>query len=101
MREVVDGTLAQRSAPQGHGLGLEPRELPFIGPPTTLRLADDIVDLDVDQALEPDMVINLEVPLEWPGHYAVHLERSFLITAGGAEPMLAQDRSSALVAGRP
>ncbi|MDP9260078.1 MAG: M24 family metallopeptidase [Actinomycetota bacterium] len=100
MRAVVDGTLAQRSAPQGHGLGLEPRELPFIGPPTELRLADDIVDLEVDQALEPGMVINLEVPLEWPGHYAVHVERSFLIGAGGVEPLLVQDRSSALPAGR-
>jgi Xaa-Pro dipeptidase len=100
MRAVVNGTLAQRSAPQGHGLGLEPRELPFIGPPTDLRLADDIVDLDVDQALEPRMVINLEVPLEWPGHYAVHVERTFLITADGVEPLLAQDRDSALLAGR-
>ena len=100
MRAVVDGTLAQRSAPQGHGLGLEPRELPFIGPPTDLRLADDIVDLDVDQALEPGMVINLEVPLEWPGHYAVHVERTFLITPDGVEPLLAQDRGSALLAGR-
>jgi Xaa-Pro dipeptidase len=99
MRAVVDGTPAQRSAPQGHGLGLEPRELPFIGPPTDLRLADDIVDLEVDQALEPGMVINLEVPLEWPGHYAVHVERSFVIGAGGVEPLLAQDRSSALLAG--
>jgi Xaa-Pro dipeptidase len=99
MRAVVDGTLAQRSGPQGHGLGLEPRELPFIGPPTELRLKDDFIDLDVDQALEPGMVINLEVPLDWPGHYAVHVERSFLITGDGVEPLLAQDRSSALVAG--
>ena len=43
------------------------------------------------------MVINLEVPLEWPGHYAVHVERSFVITASGVEPLLPQDRSSALV----
>jgi Xaa-Pro aminopeptidase len=100
MRTVVDGTVAQRSAPQGHGLGLEPRELPFIGPPSELRLKDDFADLGVDQALEPGMVINLEVPLDWPGHYAVHVERSFLITGDGVEPLLAQDRSSALVAGR-
>jgi Xaa-Pro aminopeptidase len=99
MRDVVDGTLAERSAPQGHGLGLEPRELPFIGPPTELRLADDIVDLAVDQALEPGMVINLEVPLEKPGHYAVHVERTFVITTGGVEPITTQDRSGALVPG--
>jgi Xaa-Pro aminopeptidase len=96
MRSVVDGTLAERAGPQGHGLGLEPRELPFIGPPTDLRLADDVVDLSVDQPLEPGMVINLEVPLEKPGHYAVHVERSFLITPDGVEPLIAQDRSSAL-----
>jgi Xaa-Pro aminopeptidase len=97
MRGVVDGTLAERSAPQGHGLGLEPRELPFIGPPTELRLADDIVDLAVDQALEPGMLINLEVPLELPGHYAVHVERTFLITTDGVEPITTQDRAGAFV----
>ena len=96
MRDVVDGTLAERAAPQGHGLGLEPRELPFIGPPTELRLADDVVDLAVDQSLEPGMVINLEVPLEVPGRYAVHVERTFLITPEGVEPITAQDRSAAL-----
>jgi Xaa-Pro dipeptidase len=99
MRDVVDGTLAERSAPQGHGLGLEPRELPFIGPPTELRLADEIVDLAIDQALEPGMVINLEVPLEVPGHYAVHVERTFLITPHGVEPITTQDRTRALVPG--
>jgi Xaa-Pro aminopeptidase len=97
MRDVVDGTLAERSLPQGHGLGLEPRELPFIGAPTDLRLADDVVDLAVDQALEPGMVINLEVPLEKPGHYAVHVERTFVITPEGVEPIAAQDRSGAMV----
>jgi Xaa-Pro dipeptidase len=99
MRAIVDGTDAERSLPQGHGLGLEPRELPFIGPPTDLRLADDVVDLAVDQSLEPGMVINLEVPLEKPGHYAVHVERTFLITNGGVEPITPQDRSRALVPG--
>jgi len=99
MRAVVDGTDAERSLPQGHGLGLEPRELPFIGPPTDLRLADDVVDLAVDQALEPGMVINLEVPLEQPGQYAVHVERSFLITGDGVVPLTSQDRSHAFVAG--
>jgi Xaa-Pro dipeptidase len=96
MRDVVAGTLAERSLPQGHGLGLEPRELPFIGPPTDLRLADDIVDLGVDQALEPGMVINLEVPLDKSGHYAVHVERTFVITADGVEPITSQDRSRAV-----
>ena len=99
MRDVVDGTLAERSLPQGHGLGLEPRELPFIGPPTDLRLADDVVDLAVDQLLEPGMVINLEVPLDKAGHYAVHVERTFVIGDDGVEPITAQDRSRPLVPG--
>jgi Xaa-Pro aminopeptidase len=99
MRGVVDGTIAERSLPQGHGLGLEPRELPFIGPPTDLRLADEVVDLAVDQPLEPGMVINLEVPLEKAGHYAVHVERTFVITAEGFEAITAQDRTRALVPG--
>ena len=97
MRGVVDGTLAERSLPQGHGLGLEPRELPFIGPPTDLRLADDVVDLAVDQLLEPGMVINLEVPLDKAGHYAVHVERTFVIGDDGVEPIAPQDRSRPLV----
>jgi Xaa-Pro aminopeptidase len=96
MRDIVDGTVAERSLPQGHGLGLEPRELPFIGPATDLRLADDVVDLGVDQALEAGMVINLEVPLDKPGHYAVHVERTFVITADGVEAITSQDRSRAV-----
>ena len=99
MRAIVDGTPAELSLPQGHGLGLEPRELPFIGPATELRLADDIVDLAVDQTLEAGMVINLEVPLSIPGHYAVHVERTFVITAGGVQPITRQDRAEAAVAG--
>ena len=95
MREVADGTLAERAAPQGHGLGLEPRELPFIGPPTELRLADDVVDLAVDQSLEPGMVDQPRGATGDAGHYAVHVERTFLITAGGVEPITAQDRSAA------
>ena len=45
------------------------------------------------------MVINLEVPLSIPGHYAVHVERTFVITAGGAQPITRQDRAEAAVAG--
>jgi len=45
------------------------------------------------------MVINLEVPLEQPGQYAVHVERSFLITGDGVVALTSQDRSHAFVAG--
>ncbi len=94
MRAVVDGTLAESSAPQGHGLGLEPKELPFIAADRGLRLKDDCVDLDANQTLEPDMVLNLEVPHEVPGQYAVHVERTFVLDRDGLRGITEQDRST-------
>jgi Xaa-Pro aminopeptidase len=97
MRAVVDGTLAETSAPQGHGLGLEPKELPFIAADRGLRLKDDCVDLDANQTLEPDMVLNLEVPLDVPGQYAVHVERTFVLDGDGLRGITPQERGSEVI----
>lgn len=105
MRAAVDGSPAAASKPQGHGLGQEPKELPFIAPVAGERLADECVDIDADLGLEEGMVINLEVPLEVPGSRSLQIEQSFLITAGGAEPLVSQRRerveASGSLAGSP
>ena len=99
MRAVVDGTAVADSQPQGHGLGQEPKELPFISAVDGQRLVDACVDLDADVALEEGMVINLELPLEVPGKRWFQIEQTFVIRSGGAEPITAQDRSRIIIAG--
>jgi Xaa-Pro dipeptidase len=99
MRAVADGTVAAACLPVGHGLGQEPRELPYVAPVGGLRLVDDCVDLDADVALEAGMVINLEIPLDVPGRRSFQVERSFVVTDGGARPICAQDRSQLAKAG--
>ncbi len=99
MRAVVDGTVVAGSQPQGHGLGQEPKELPFISAVGGQRLTDDCVDLDADVALEEGMVINLEFPFELSGKRWFQIEQTFVIRSEGAEPITAQDRSKVVVAG--
>jgi Xaa-Pro dipeptidase len=105
MRASVDGSPASASKPQGHGLGQEPKELPFIAPVAGERLVDECVDLDADIVLEEGMVINLEVPLEVPGSRSLQIEQSFVIAAGGADPLVPQRRdrveSAGSLAGSP
>ncbi len=99
MRAVVNGTLVAGSQPQGHGLGQEPKELPFISAVKGQRFVDDCVDLDADVALEEGMVVNLELPFEVPGKRWFQIERTFVIRSAGAEPITAQDRSKIVLAG--
>ena len=98
MRAVVDGSVASASRPQGHGLGQEPKELPFIAPVEGERFADGCIDVEVDLALEEGMVINLEVPLEVPGGRSFQVEQSFLIRADGAEELTTQPREQVVTA---
>ena len=99
IRAVVDGAVVAGSQPQGHGLGQEPKELPFISAVEGQRLVNKCVDLDADLALEEGMVINLELPLEIPGKRWFQIERTFVIRSGGAEPITTQDRSKIVIAG--
>ena len=85
--------------PHGHGLGLEMRDYPILVPDTGLRIRDNFVDLPADLTIEEGMVIDLEAPLFEPGIGSLHRERSFLVTAVGAEPLVHQDRSAPLTVG--
>jgi len=80
------------SNPHGHGLGLEVRDYPILVADNGRRIGDDCVDVSSDLMLEPDMVLNLESCIFMPGAGAVHIEKSFLVTPTGSEPLLFQDR---------
>lgn len=85
MRAHIDRT-GVVSSPQGHGLGLEAREYPLIGG-----------HRGNDHELEARMVVNLEAATFLPGVASMHIERSFVIGARGAEPLLAEPLDRLLV----
>lgn len=71
-------------SPSGHGVGIEPKEYPFIGASVQGRYADQLMSAEAaDVELMASMVINLECPISIPGEWSVHTERTFLITEGG------------------
>ena len=80
------------SFPHGHGLGLEARDYPIVVDDNGLKIADGIVSLPSDLALEANMVINLECAIFMAGLASLHIEKSFLITMDGCEPLVSQDR---------
>lgn len=98
-RRALDGSPAHDAALQGHGLGAEPRELPFIGSLADAVLEDECVAEGGDIALEEGMVINLEATLSRHGDRSVGVERTFVIAASGAELVVPQDRRLPLVGG--
>lgn len=98
MRSAVEGTPAAGSQPQGHGLGQEPKEAPFIAP-VSGRFEDECVSVDSNLVFEPGMVINLEVPFEVPGLRSFQVEQSFLVTESGASPLANQPRKQIVTAG--
>jgi Xaa-Pro aminopeptidase len=81
------------SFPHGHGFGLDVRDYPIIVDDNGLRIRDDCVDVASDLLLETDMVLNLEVPIFMPGVASMHIEQSFVVTAGGGELLVPQDRA--------
>jgi Xaa-Pro aminopeptidase len=82
----------EASYPHGHGLGLEPRDYPIIVAPNRLRIKDDCLDVSSDLPLEAGMVINLEAAIFAPPCASLNIEKTFLITEGASEPLIAQDR---------
>ena len=96
MRIAIDGT-GVVSSPQGHGIGLEAREYPLIGPSSRARIRDDCVNLPGDLELEARMVVNLEAATFLPGVASLHVERSFVVGPRGAEPLLAEPLDRLLV----
>jgi Xaa-Pro dipeptidase len=83
---------------QGHGLGLEAREYPLLGPAIGGRLGDECVDVDADLPLEVGMVINLECGQHVAGVGSLAVEVTLLVTESGAEPLVPQERSHPTVA---
>jgi Xaa-Pro dipeptidase len=86
------------SFPHGHGLGMEIRDYPIIVPNNGLRLQDDCVNVSSDLPMEEGMVNNLEACVFLPMIGSVAIEESFLVTAGGAQPLSAQDRRAPFIA---
>lgn len=80
------------SFPHGHGLGLEARDYPILVANNGLRIRDEIVNVSSDLPLEVNMVINLESAIFVTSVASVHIEKSFLITPDGCEPLISQDR---------
>jgi Xaa-Pro aminopeptidase len=64
---------------QGHAIGLQTREHPVINFTKFKKIADDIVDIDVDIPLEEGMVINIETPADVRGKGAYQVELTFQI----------------------
>lgn len=96
MRAEIDGTDLV-SSPQGHGIGLEAREYPLIGPSGKGRIRDDCIDLPGELELEARMVVNLEAATFLPGIASLHVERSFVVGSQGTEPLLAEPLDRLLV----
>ena len=63
----------------GHGIGLEPREYPIMGPGGPKAIRDGIVRTTTDMPFEPGMVISLETSLYEPGEGSFEVERTFLV----------------------
>jgi Xaa-Pro dipeptidase len=102
---AMRAALAQRGIVQslahGHGLGIEVRDLPLVMVDNGAFIRDECVDLPADLRLEENMVINLEAPLLTPGVRSVHCEQTFVVTATGSRPLIAQDREAPILAGVP
>jgi Xaa-Pro dipeptidase len=99
MRDELSAGGITESFPHGHGVGLELRDYPIVVPDNGRRIRDDCVDVASDLALEEGMVVNLEVPVFTLGESSIHCEQSFVVTAGGARPLTAQQRDLPVVQG--
>ena len=87
MQRVIDGSEIRVAAPHGHGLGLEVRDYPVIVADNGRHLRDDCIDIPADLPLEANMVVNLEASSFLAGEASLHIEETFLITAGGPEAL--------------
>lgn len=79
--------------PHGHGVGLEVRDYPILVPDSNLRICDGCLDVAADLPLESGMVFSLEAGIFAPGVGSLQVEKNYLITAQGSEPLVPQDRT--------
>jgi Xaa-Pro dipeptidase len=78
--------------PHGHGLGLEVRDYPILVPDSGLMIEDGCVRVPADLEMEEGIVNNLEACVFLPGAGSVHMEKTYLVTAGGCRALTSQDR---------
>jgi len=97
MQQTLKDYAITESFPHGHGVGLEVRDYPILVPDSGLRIRDDCVDVPADLPLETNMVVNLEAPLFLAGVGSLHIEETYLITADGYQPLVAQERSRVFI----
>jgi Xaa-Pro dipeptidase len=64
---------------QGHGIGLEPREYPIMGPGNMVRLKDQVTSVTSEFTLEVGMVLSLETSIYEPGAGSYEVERTFVV----------------------
>lgn len=88
---------AATSYVHGHSLGVEMRDLPLLVESLSGSIEDDCIVESADLCIERDMVINLEAPLFLPGIASLHVEQTFLVTGGGAEPLVEQPRERPVI----
>jgi Xaa-Pro aminopeptidase len=96
MGEALSAHGVTATFPFGHGFGIESRDYPILVPANGRRIIDECVDVDSDLPLEEGMVVNLEVPLFTLGVGSMQTEQSFVVTADGCRPLVAQAREAPL-----
>lgn len=94
MAEVLAEHPVVCDPPTGHGLGLEIRDWPVLGPAQGRRISDACVDVDADLPLEAGMAINLEISAFMPGVASVEVERTVVVTERGRRDLVPQPRES-------
>jgi Xaa-Pro dipeptidase len=92
MRRQLGPVGELRSPPKGHGLGIELRDYPLIGPTSGRRITDDCVNVPADIELDQGMVINLEGLGYLPGRASYAVEQTFVVEAGGGRLLTKQER---------
>lgn len=76
----------------GHGIGVEARDWPVIGPGRKPRGEGRLEAIMANPPIEQDAVLCLEVPYWEFGRGAVHIEYTLRVTSHGFEPLIPHER---------
>ena len=77
---------------EGHGVGLNFREYPFINGNLEYQYNNGFNDISANFIIEESMIINLEIGCHFLGKKTFQIEQTILVTVNGAEPIVMQDR---------
>jgi Xaa-Pro aminopeptidase len=89
---MAQATRDRRLRPQGHGIGVEIRELPYVRDATAQVIEDGCIRQEADLELRPGFVLNLEVSAFSDGS-SIKTEQSFVVTATGSDHLTRQARA--------